>query len=109
MAASILRHRTARDRLRAEEGAELRRLVAERHGLPERARTEIIAAIDRETASEARWTFVMLSPAQNHAVLSWLLEHSRRPRKAVELWALLFVHLRRDTGSGRNFPTIREL
>ena len=98
MAASILRHRTARDRLRAEEGAELRRLVAERHGLPERARSEIIAAIDRETASEARWTFVMLSPAQNHAVLSWLLEHSRRPRKAVELWALLFVHLRRDTG-----------
>src|SRR4051794_22338535 len=98
MAASILRHRTARDRLRAEEGAELRRLVAERHGLPERARSEIIAAIDRETASEARWTFVMLSPAQNHAVLSWLLEHSSRPRKAVELWALLFMHLRRDTG-----------
>ena len=40
----------------------------------------------------------MLSPSQNRAVLSWLLEHSSRPRKAVELWALLFEHLRRDTG-----------
>jgi hypothetical protein len=40
----------------------------------------------------------MLSPSQNRAVLSWLLEHSTRPRKAVELWALLFEHLRRDTG-----------
>src|SRR3954452_142571 len=98
MAATILRHRTARDRLRGEEAEDLRRLIAERPGLPERARSEIIAAIDRETASAARWTFVMLSPSQNRAVLSWLLEHSTRPRKAVELWALLFEHLRRDTG-----------
>src|SRR4051795_7547113 len=40
----------------------------------------------------------MLSPSQNRAVLDWLLEHSSRPRHAVRLWALLFVHLRRDTG-----------
>jgi CRP-like cAMP-binding protein len=98
MAATILRHRTARDRLRAPEAEELRRLVTEHPGLPERARSEIVAAIDRETASEAGWTFVMLSPSQNRAVVSWLLEHSRRPRKAVELWVLLFEHLRRDTG-----------
>src|SRR3954464_10491280 len=98
MAARIAKLRTKTDRLRAEEGAELRRLVAERPGLPERARTEIIAAIDRETASEAGWTFVMLSPSQNRAVLDWLLEHSSRPRHAVRLWALLFEHLRRDTG-----------
>src|SRR5690348_17237236 len=98
MAATILRHRTKRDRLRAEEADELRRLISEHPRLPERARTEIVAAIDRETASEAGWTFVMLSPSQNRAVLSWLLEHSSRPRKAVELWALLFEHLRRDTG-----------
>ena len=98
MAATILRHRTARDRLRGEEAEDLRRLVAERPGLPERARSEIIAAIDRETASDARWTFVMLSPSQNRAVLDWLLEHSSRPRHAVRLWALLFEHLRRDTG-----------
>jgi CRP-like cAMP-binding protein len=98
MAATILRHRTPRDRLRGEEAEDLRRLIAERSGLPERARSEIVAAIDRETASEAGWTFVMLSPSQNRAVLDWLLEHSSRPRHAVKLWALLFEHLRRDTG-----------
>ena len=98
MAATILRHRTKRDRLRAEEAGELRRLIGERPGLPERARSVIIAAIDGEAASESGWTFVMLSPTQNRAVVSWLLENSSRPHKAVELWALCFEHLRRDTG-----------
>jgi CRP-like cAMP-binding protein len=98
MAATILTHRTKRDRLRAEEAGELRRLVIEHPGLPEHARSQIVAAIDRETASETRWTFVMLSASQNRAVVSWLLENSSRPHKAVELWALCFEHLRRDTG-----------
>src|SRR3954453_5165579 len=98
MAASILRHRTARDRLRAAEAEELRRLVAERPGLPERARSEIIAAIDRETAREAGWPFVMLSPEQNRAVMRWLHRHSSRPRTALLLWGELFTELRRDTG-----------
>jgi hypothetical protein len=40
----------------------------------------------------------MLSPAQNRAVVNWLLEHSSRPQKAISLWSLLFEHLRRDTG-----------
>ena len=62
MAAVILRHRTRRDRLRAAEAEELRRLVGERPGLPERLRSGLIAAIDRETARENGWTFVMLSP-----------------------------------------------
>ena len=87
MAARIARLRTKADRLRSDTAAELRRLVLEYPGLPERARGEIIAAIDRETASEAGWTFVMLSPEQNAAVVRWLREHSSRPRKALELWA----------------------
>src|SRR3954469_13255397 len=98
MAAVILRHRTRRDRLRTEEAEELRRLVGERPGLPERLRSGLFAAIDRETASESGWTFVMLSPSQNRAVVRWLREHSSRPWQAVELWVLLFEHLRRDTG-----------
>jgi hypothetical protein len=98
MAAAILRHRTRRDRLRAEQAEELRQLVVAFPGLPGHAKTALVAAIDHETASEAKWTFVMLSPSQNRTVVSWLLEHSRRPRKAAELWALLFEHLRYDTG-----------
>src|SRR5689334_19966194 len=98
MPARIVRLRTRRDRIEVAEGAELRRMIAERAGLPERARGEIIAVIDRETASANRWTFVMLSPTQNRAVVRWLLEHSSRPQRAVDLWALLFEHLDRETG-----------
>jgi len=98
MAATIVRHRTRGDRLRAEQAEELRRLVVAFPALPGHAKAALVAAIDREAASEARWTFVMLSPTQNRIVVSWLLEHSSRPRKAVELWILLFEHLHRDTG-----------
>jgi len=89
MPARIVRLRTRQDRIEVAESADLRRMIAERPGLPERARGEIIAAIDRETASANRWTFVMLSPTQNRAVVRWLLEHSSRPQRAVDLWALL--------------------
>src|SRR4029453_7273710 len=67
-------------------------------GLPERSVGNIIAAIDRETAAKNGWTFVMLSPAQNEAVVAWLLDHFSRPQKAGRLWGALFRHLRRDTG-----------
>src|SRR4051794_33695881 len=42
--------------------------------------------------------FLSAAYTQNRIVVSWLLEHSSRPRKAVELWILLFEHLHRDTG-----------
>src|SRR3954453_18850752 len=98
MAARITRLRTKADRLRAEEADELRRLVLERPGLPERARGEIVATIDRETASETGWTFVMLSPEQNAAVMRWLRSNSRFPTMALALWGELFTALRRGTG-----------
>jgi hypothetical protein len=98
MAAQIARLRTKADRLRSETAAELRQLVIEHPGLPERARGEIVATIDRETASEAGWTFVMLSPEQNAAVMRWLRQHSRLPMLALALWGELFTALRRDTG-----------
>jgi CRP-like cAMP-binding protein len=44
------------------------------------------------------WTFVMISPAQNSAVVSWLLANSKRRTEAVQLWALLFTAMRNDTG-----------
>jgi hypothetical protein len=105
MAAVILRHRTRRDRLRAAEAEELRRLVGERPGLPERLRSGLIAAIDRETASENGWTFVMLSPEQNRAVLDWLLAHSSRPRQAVALWARLLSTCAATRARSRSLAT----
>jgi DNA-binding transcriptional ArsR family regulator len=98
MVASLHRLRTKADRIDASRAAALRQLVLEFPGLPERARGEIIAAIDQRTPSTNEWPFLMLSPEQNDAVVAWLLENSKRPQKAVRLWSFLFRHLRRDTG-----------
>jgi predicted transcriptional regulator len=49
-------------------------------------------------ADPAGWTFVMLSPAQNRAVVQWLLRFSTRPQKAVDLWAVFFEYLHFETG-----------
>src|SRR3954447_25158175 len=98
MPAQLYRLRTKADRLRSDTAAQLRQLVLEYPGLPERARGEIIGTIDRQTASEAGWTFIMLSPEQNAAVVRWLRQHSERPVLALALWGELFTALRRDTG-----------
>jgi CRP-like cAMP-binding protein len=98
MPATLHRLRPKRERLRREQASALRQMVLEFPGLPDHAARAIIGAIDRETVAENGWTFVMLSPAQNRAVVSWLLEHSERPRVAVDLWARLFEHLDRHTG-----------
>jgi hypothetical protein len=98
MAATLRRLRTKADRLLAEQADALRQLVLEYPGLPERARSEIVGAIDRQTAARNKWTFVMLSPSQNKAVQRWLVENSKRPRKATLLWVELFEHLDYDTG-----------
>ena len=98
MPAALHRLRTKRQRLRREQAAALRRMILEFEGLPDHAAKAIIGAIDRETAAENGWTFVMLSPSQNKAVQRWLLENSKRPQKATMLWVELFDHLRRDTG-----------
>lgn len=98
MAARIVRLRTKLRKMGEEQAAEVRHLIAEHPGLPERARSEIIAAIDRQTASDSGWTFVMLGPEQNAAVVRWLHEKSRHKMLASRLWAELFTVLRHDTG-----------
>ena len=85
MAATLRRLRTKADRLRAEQADALRQLVLDYPALPERPRGEIVAAIDRQTAAENGWTFVMLSPSQNKAVQRWLrreLASARRRRRS---------------------------
>jgi hypothetical protein len=98
MAATLHRLRTKAQRLRGEQGAALRQLVLDYPELPEPLRGELVATIDRQTASEAGWTFVMLGPEQNAAVVRWLRRNSRCPTLATALWAELFTVLRRDTG-----------
>src|SRR5688572_10162237 len=98
MPAALHRLKTKPERLRREQAQALRQMILDLPGLPEQAVGAIVAAVDRETIAENGWTFVMLSPEQNEAVVAWLLDHSSRPQKAVRLWVALFRHLRRDTG-----------
>lgn len=98
MPARLVRLRTKADKLRAEKAEELRQMILAFDGLPKRAAGELLAAIDRSTAADNGWTFVMMSPADNARVVSWLVANSGRPLVAVRLWALCFEHLRRDTG-----------
>lgn len=44
------------------------------------------------------WTFIMISPEQNFSVVNWLEAKSKRPLKALKLWALLFDNVHRETG-----------
>jgi len=97
MSATISRLVTQPECLEAETAAELRQLVTNFPGLPERARGEIVAAIDRRTAARHAWTFVMLSPEQNAFVVRELRQRSSRKVMALALWGELFTVLDRRT------------
>jgi len=73
------------------------KMVLEFPGLPESAVGAIISTIDRKTAADNGWTFIMLSATENRMVVEWLMGNSSRPNKAVLLWSILFGHMRRDT------------
>ena len=66
--------------------------------LPASVVRELKAHIQRRTPARRRWTFVMISPAQNCAVVNWLRTNSLRPMHAVSLWAVLFTAMDQDTG-----------
>ena len=84
-------------RLRSEQAAKVRQAVLELDFDPEAIRP-VLLSIDRNTAASRGWTFVMLSPSQNAAVVGWLRHHSKRPGVAIHLWAELLTGLRIDTG-----------
>jgi len=99
MAASIRPLRTAPQRAADEDANQLRLLLDRRPDLlPERMTTQVIASLDRREPSTAEWAFIMVSPAQNKAVIRWLTDNSRQPLKAMQLWAEILDNMRRDTG-----------
>lgn len=104
MPAVIRRLITRPDRLRRDEAEALRQALLpfvdggeSSSQLVDAGRT-LLAHVDRLSASSNRWTFVMLSPDQNAAVVEFLAANSGRPIVSVRLWALCFRHLRTDTG-----------
>lgn len=98
MAASLVKLQTKADQMQEEQAEHLLQMVMNYPGLPTAAVSKIVTTIKRQTAAKNGWTFVMLSPDQNRAVVKWLTSNSKRPMVAVQLWAELFAHLDRDSG-----------
>lgn len=101
MAATITHLANKQDKLRQDQAERLRRalqVVEAEVDVPPELMRDLFGVVERRTASRSRWTFVMLSPSQNAAVVRYLRHNSSRPLVAMELWALCFEHLRQDTG-----------
>ena len=95
----IVELRTRPERLKQHQAERLREVFSGiEDEMPADLVRDLFGFIDRRTASRNKWTFVMLSPSQNAAVVSHLAQHSDRPLIALRLWALCFEHLRTDTG-----------
>lgn len=85
-----------RRRAKQQSDAETLERLARRAGLD--PKTAALLAMNLAPAPLTDWTFVMISPAQNAAVVEWLEGNSSRPIKAMKLWAALFTSMRSDTG-----------
>lgn len=96
-AATLHRMQPKAEKLNANKAGHLRQLVLSLD-LPDEPVRQIVAAIDRQTAAENGWTFVMISPVAYAAVVRHLLDHSPRPKVAVNVWTTCFTRLRHDTG-----------
>lgn len=93
-------HRLERFRFnrRQREAQILERLATEVIGAENAAKLAFAFSATIPDPDADRWTFAMISPAQNAAVVEWLSTHSKRPQVSVRLWAMLFTALRADTG-----------
>lgn len=86
-----------RTKKRKEEARQIIQQVR-RLGLDAETLEKIDEAAKAHAQASEKWIFVMLSPAQNAEVINWLQENSKRPHKAVMVWARILEHLRMDTG-----------
>ena len=71
---------------------------ARKSGLTPDLLDQIDSQLKANANNQEKWIFVMLGAKENAAVVTWLSENSKRPQKAVQLWANLLAHLRIDTG-----------
>jgi DNA-binding transcriptional ArsR family regulator len=88
---AVTRLRTRRD-AREQAGLEAVRNVLE--SMPGTA--ELVTIVERKLAAARGWKFVMVEPVLYAEVVEHLLEHSKRPQKAVRLFTRLFTVLPPD-------------
>jgi len=99
----VTRLKTQKDRLQEDQADLLKQALlpfAQGDGAMSDAVNRLYVQINRLTTPEPGTTepFVMIRPAQNAAVVDWLEANSKRPMKAMRIWALLFDHLMPHTG-----------
>lgn len=66
------------------------------HEAPELA-AEMLALIDRRTASSNAWRFVMVGAIQNRDVVRWIVKHARRAATSHVLWAEMKANMHTGT------------
>lgn len=99
MTASIHVFRSRAQREHAERRDRLRQDVLAFPELPEEPVREVLRRLAQDDAHEPdQWKFIMISPADNAAVIQWLHQNSSRPMQAVELWSHILCVFRGDTG-----------
>jgi CRP-like cAMP-binding protein len=98
MAARIVRISAHKSLLRRNRTVRLRQLALELAPEAPGLSREILAVIDRNTASEDAWRFVMFGPLQNRIVVRWIDAHAKRQRLSSLLWAELFCNFHPMTG-----------
>jgi len=100
---NVTRLRTQKDRLQEDQANLLKQAIlpfAETSPAMRDAVGRLYVQIKNLTTPDPGTTepFVMIRPAQNAAVVDWLEANSKRPMKAMRVWALLFDHLMPHTG-----------
>jgi len=100
---NVTRLKTRKDRLREDQAEQVRQALLPFFDNPDfdhDALGRVMVTVQRLTTPEPGTTepFVMIRPAQNAAVVDWLEANSKRPMKAMRVWALLFDHLFPHTG-----------
>lgn len=98
LGASIQNLERARYSKRQREALDLARYLREILDPRDAERLAAEYACLTQNPDAPRWTFAMISPAQNAAVVRWLTMHSKRPQKAVQLWAELFTAMHPTSG-----------
>jgi hypothetical protein len=102
MAATVTILKTKPQKLRREAAAHLRASLkeweAQATGLPPGILDVVYRDLDKQTSSQGKWTFVMISPEQNDFIINYLADTCDRPIIAMRMWSHCFKHLCFDTG-----------
>src|SRR4051794_41097432 len=88
---AVTRLRTGRDVAKQAALETVRDMLGEVAGAE-----DVVAFVERKLAAGRGWKFLMVEPVLYAEVVEHLLEHSKRPQKAVRLFTRLFTVLPPD-------------